>query len=293
MNIFTMKCFVRIAETLNLTKAALEMSISQPALSNQLKRLEREMDVELLKRSSHDMSLTPAGQVMYQGICRMLEDYERMIRELEKLKGVKTLFRIGYDGPDNWANIQSLLNTFLQDHFDVELEIISERENCLTQMLQNGRIDCIFVEESQVDQIEELDYRVLFTDSGCFAVPDKHKLATKRSVCQDDLANEKIYYNRDNSAAINKIRDMLLASGITEKQLHYASGYQSTIAMAKAYWGMAAIPVSFNSAENGTVYIPYNSPAIRINFVVAWRKQNSSKILEDFLKKCLLFSWPV
>ena len=61
MDLFSMQCFLSAAEHLNLSKAAVEMHITQPAMSAQIKKLEQEIGASLFERDSRRLVLSPAG----------------------------------------------------------------------------------------------------------------------------------------------------------------------------------------------------------------------------------------
>ena len=63
MNTFLLNCFLAVAHTLNFARAAKQMNISQPAITNQIKMLEKELNAKLFNRSTRRVELTPEGEV--------------------------------------------------------------------------------------------------------------------------------------------------------------------------------------------------------------------------------------
>ena len=77
MNTTQIKCFLALSETLNFTKAAARLYLSQPALSRQIATLEQELNTLLLIRDSKNVRLTPAGALLAEelsGLNTALED---------------------------------------------------------------------------------------------------------------------------------------------------------------------------------------------------------------------------
>ncbi|MDG2932655.1 LysR family transcriptional regulator, partial [Vibrio parahaemolyticus] len=72
-----LKYFVSVAETRHFTRAAEQLGIAQPPLSQQIKKLEHELGVDLFKRLSRGVELTRAGQVFYTDAVNILADVER------------------------------------------------------------------------------------------------------------------------------------------------------------------------------------------------------------------------
>ena len=94
-----MRCFVSVAEHLNLTRAAEEVGVSQPAMSVQMRELERETGLELLLREKGRVSLTEQGTVMLEGFRRILSVYDESFARARSVHGGRaSLVRIGYHG---------------------------------------------------------------------------------------------------------------------------------------------------------------------------------------------------
>ena len=73
MDLLQLKLFISISQTLSFTRTANEFFMSQPTVSNQIRALENELGTPLLKRSSHHVSLTPAGTEYVNYAARILE----------------------------------------------------------------------------------------------------------------------------------------------------------------------------------------------------------------------------
>ncbi len=86
--------FDRIAKEKSISKAAVASHISQPAVSQQMQRLEEELGVKLLERSNRGIMLTPAGEVMQKYSEQFLETYANLKEELENLQTHSGTFRI-------------------------------------------------------------------------------------------------------------------------------------------------------------------------------------------------------
>ena len=80
-----MKCFLSVAKHLNLSLAAKEMFISQPAMTSKLNAIEEEIGVKLVKRSRHKVELTPAGESVQKDFAFILDYYEKTKIEAKKI----------------------------------------------------------------------------------------------------------------------------------------------------------------------------------------------------------------
>ena len=83
--------FLSVAKHLNFTRAAQECHIAQPAISEQISSLERELGVQLFERGARSIRLTAAGEVFYQHISRFVQNYEQSLREVRTSLQEKSL----------------------------------------------------------------------------------------------------------------------------------------------------------------------------------------------------------
>ena len=85
MTIENLHCFVALAKELNFTKAAQRSHITQAAMSRKISSIEDELGIRLLDRNHHTVSLTLAGQSLFEQIQPLLEDYENTISSVQNI----------------------------------------------------------------------------------------------------------------------------------------------------------------------------------------------------------------
>src|SRR5262245_47097890 len=94
-----LRYFLTVAEERNFTRAAARLFMSQPPLSLQIMRLERELGVTLLERTARGVRLTPAGEVLYSRGSALVESLLDIIADVKRVGGAPGgLVRIGYPG---------------------------------------------------------------------------------------------------------------------------------------------------------------------------------------------------
>lgn len=91
MKIEKLYYFLSVAKHLNFTRAAQECHIAQPAISEQISSLEKELGVRLFERGTRSIRLTAAGEVFYQHISRFVQNYEQSLREVRTSMQEKSL----------------------------------------------------------------------------------------------------------------------------------------------------------------------------------------------------------
>ena len=95
MDLRSLRYFVTVAEELNITRAAEKLMISQPPLSNQIKQLEEELNVQLFIRGKRHLKLTDAGAMLYRRAVQLLELADKTRQEMASLEGLSGTINIG------------------------------------------------------------------------------------------------------------------------------------------------------------------------------------------------------
>jgi len=144
MEIRQLRYFARTFETGNITRAAAALSIVQPALSQQLARLESELGVKLLVRSSKGIVPTEAGRVLYQyvrSVLRQLEHARSAVQLKSKPLPLVGAVSIGFAPTTASALGYSVLRLFRSEHPGIVLNIVESFAGDLEKMLLSRKLD--------------------------------------------------------------------------------------------------------------------------------------------------------
>ena len=142
MNIRSFQYFVTISEKPTLSAAADALYISQPALSQQIRKIEEEVGAQLFIRKGHTMTLTPAGEAFLLCSRRILQFYEAMQREVKMLAvSEKDTVHMGISPFYSQHYLPKILPPFLQQHPQINVDIVEENSVNLENKLLKGELD--------------------------------------------------------------------------------------------------------------------------------------------------------
>ncbi len=132
--------FVVLAEELHFGRAATRLHLSQPALTQQVQRLERQVGARLFDRDSHRVRLTAAGHAFLAGARGALELAHQAVAEARRADGSQARLRIGVDieCPDRWVRRVRLFGT---SRPDVELRLVIQQQDDVVSDVRAGRLD--------------------------------------------------------------------------------------------------------------------------------------------------------
>ncbi|MCS7462022.1 LysR family transcriptional regulator [Paenibacillus doosanensis] len=186
MELLQLKYFQAVARQEHMTRAAKELAVAQPALSQTIARLESEAGVPLFDRQGRQIKLNPFGRAFLKHIDRALADIEDGLREVKDLAGMER----GHISLGVMATqiLGDLLKAFGAEHPQVKFRVHQHSLQTMVERLHSGELDlCI---ASMPIEYPGIRWQTLMYDEIILIVPYEHPLAGRSSVRLDELAGE-------------------------------------------------------------------------------------------------------
>lgn len=195
MELLQLKYFAIVAEYENMTKAAKQLSVAQPAVSQSIGRLEEELGVLLFTRNGKRIRLNPCGQLLLHRLPSILNALENVKLELSELS----------DSPEQHVCLKVLsASTLLPELLSAFKHEYPAIRFSLIQNIQNAEFDtCIYSLPSELDHTEGT---LLMDEEILIAVPQSSVFAADTSVSLHDLKNED-YISLSKETAFRSITD--------------------------------------------------------------------------------------
>lgn len=186
--------FLRIAQSGSMTATAKEMFISVPALAQQINRLEKEVGVALFSRSTHGMTLTPAGSVFLEDAQRVLQLTEQMGRSCRNAAAAERNRRVRIGSisglaPDYYPQICRAL---ARRHPEIRVEHIEDTPENLRTALLEDKIDLVEYYDGPLARHPQLQYVPILYEGRCCLMMPSHRLAGYPRIAPEDLAGERV-----------------------------------------------------------------------------------------------------
>jgi DNA-binding transcriptional LysR family regulator len=212
-NLAQLRTFERVARTGNLSTAARSLGVSQPAVSGQIARLEREHATALFERVRRRLVLTAAGRGLLQDVRRVfavLDEAEQHLAQTRDLRvGVLRLAASvtssGYDAPD-------LMIAFRSRHPGVSVQLFTGNSTRVVERVVALEADVGLVAADVMHR--ELARHLLFVDPVVLVVPRRHALARHRTISIARLAREPLVLRETGSATRALIEQQFAAHGV-------------------------------------------------------------------------------
>ncbi len=176
----------------NMTAAADELEISQPALSKSIKALEKSLGVRLLERGRFGVSPTPYGEALLARGSAIEAELRNAVSEIDALKGaIRGHVMLGC-GPTEATRLLPLaLLALFKTHPDLRVTVLYGLNEALMPWVKNGEIDFALSSVPARATDPELAHEQLFSETGVVAARAAHPLTRRRNVTPADLAQQR------------------------------------------------------------------------------------------------------
>lgn len=251
-----------IARHGSFTRAAEELHLAQSALSQQVRRLEAELGVDLLRRTSRTVAVTDAGQVVLDYARRVLSEVDGLQAELEELSGVlRGKVAIGAIWPTGSFDLPDLLGAYHSAHPGVDIHLVEHTADHLLDLLRKDELDCIFASVDPDMLGDEFAATKLFEEELVATIAPDHRLADVEHVTMHDLARETLIAYREGSELRRRLEWTMAAENLTPRNAFYCTEMAAVRALASRGLGVAVMPRSIAELPGPPVAVKPVRPA--------------------------------
>jgi DNA-binding transcriptional LysR family regulator len=280
-----LRYFIAVAEELNFSRAAQRLHMAQPPLSAAIRHLERDLGVELFRRTTREVRLTDAGRAFLAGARRTLADADRAAEDAKRAAaGALGRLRIAYSWSTRFETLPALGRAFRTGHGDVKL-LAQEMWNAQMPLaFGNGSID---VALSLCPEIAaELELAPIRTERLVALLPETHPLAREQKIPLSALADEDfILFPREIAP---RLHDAFVA-------IFRRAGFEPRVRNESFHTGwdlgiLTEIPAAAVAPQtvagelpDGIVAVALDEPTDSLETCLVWRRDDDSPAIEAFV----------
>ena len=182
------RAFLKVVEVGSYTRAAEILGYTQPALSQMIASLEKEIGITLLYRSRYGVRMTPEGEHLFPDIQKTVQQYDDLRRKEDEIKGLDSgIVRIGTVSSVSCHWLPAMIQKFWETYPNVQLVLHQGDYTSICDWVQTGTADFGFANPAAA---KGLEVQALWTDPFVAVLPKTHPLAQKDAVSLKDLAAE-------------------------------------------------------------------------------------------------------
>jgi DNA-binding transcriptional LysR family regulator len=274
MDLRQLRYLVALAEERHFTRAAAREHVAQPALSQQIRRLEEEVGVTLVERTTRQVTITHAGQLLVARGRRILGEIDAASAELGALKGMEsghvTVGTMHTMGP---VDVSVPLAIFHERHPGIELTVREQSSEELAEMLRDDTLDLAYLSVTERVESHGLGLQQLVSEELVAVLPTDHRFASRRKLRMAELEGEEFISYREGA----RLRELLVAAGRHagfQPQIKLESNESGRIRRLVARgMGVAILPRSDAVAPGADVAVTaLVDPSLSRDITLAWRQ---------------------
>jgi DNA-binding transcriptional LysR family regulator len=186
-----LRAFVAVAEELSFTRAAERLFVGQQAVSKSVRQLERELGVELVERTTHDVRLTAAGAALIEaGRPALAAADAAFAAAREAGRGLAGTIRVGASPAVSLLDRQEAVAVLRRDAPDLSVAVLEVRPRDVRRMLRARELDLVLARTS--DGAPDVDSAALRPTPAVLCVPEGHRLEGEAPVALKQLDGERL-----------------------------------------------------------------------------------------------------
>jgi DNA-binding transcriptional LysR family regulator len=283
MELRHLRYFVAVGEELHFGRAATRVHVAQPALSRQIRDLERELGLQLFERNRRHVALTAAGLVFLDDARGLLTQVDRAVENARLAqRGAHGVLRIGYVPAVAMSHLPHVIRAFRRrsPHLEVRLQEMHPARQ--VEDLMAARIDVGFA-RGPIDE-PALATAPVHEEPLVAALPSGHRLRRHRRLELQMLAGEPfILPARSRGPGFHdQILAICRAAGFRPRVVQEGS-QTDALSLVASGAGVAIVPTSLRVLRpTGVVYRPLHERPMT-HFAMVWRKNDTSPVLREFV----------
>ncbi|MED4072122.1 LysR family transcriptional regulator [Priestia endophytica] len=281
--------FQMLARTEHMTQSAKLLSISQPALSRSISRLEEEVGVPLFDRQGRSISLNKYGHLFLKRVERIMKEFEEGKREIQALldpeEGEISLGFLHTLGP---SYIPRLISSFREVYPKTKFRLYQNNSHTLLRQLEEGEIDICLLSNMEIKH--PIHWRILRKEELFLSVPTCHRFSHYESILLEEVREEKFVLLKK-GYSLRSITDQLFERVGIIPNITFEGEEVPTIAgLISAGFGISLLPRLHKPEESNVIQIPVRSPKCERLIGLAWNEKTYMSAptlnLKNFVLEC-------
>jgi len=290
MELRHLRYFIAVAREENVTRAALKLHVSQPALSRQIRDLEHELGFSLLERTAKSVRLTDAGRVFLHEAQEVLDRAQIAVERARARAGrIEGKLHLGYAPSPSVEVLPRALRGFQTKYPGVRVILHDLTAEEMIAQLHEGSLDVAMTVRPATKSLRGLTFVELARYPFCVAVPPQHPLARAKRVSPEALLAEPLlgYTRKDYPDYYTEVEAVFKDSS---RQLVFVEEHDSVtslIAGIEAGHGVAILPSCVACLAGQRLrLVPLNpaGPLLNVGVLV---KDQAPPLAEDFVQTAL------
>jgi len=262
MELRQLRYIVALAEERSFTRAAGKVLVAQPALSQQIAKLEAELGLPLVDRTTRRVAMTEAGDRLVEHARRVLKQVEVAREDLADLAGLRTgHLTIGASRTVGALDLSALLAEFYRRYPAVDLAVREDLSISLARELRADELDLAFITVPGDAPVDGLELRVVSSEELVAVLPPGHELTARRKLRVADLQAQTIVAFRGGATIRQRLDEAATRAGFALRVAFESNEVGRMRALVAAGLAIAVLPRSDAEQPGPAIAaVPFDEP---------------------------------
>lgn len=289
MNFRDLEYLIALEELKHFRKAAEKCFVSQPTLSGQIRKLEDELNIQLMERSSRKVIFTQAG-------LDIVAKAKTILLEAKSLKEIARSYKEPMQGALHIGLIPTvapyllpiIIPTIKENFPELDLYLHENQTHILLKQLETGELDCLML--AMLPEMSALQQYPLYHEPLELALSETHPWSTKTTIELEQLSGQQVLMLEDGHCLRDQAMGFCFTAGAIEDNSFKATSLETLRHMISADHGMTLLPqlaIPSNRHQAGIKYIPFKAPVPSREIVLLCRTNSVRKVCFDKLAKLI------
>ncbi len=286
MDLRHLRYFVTVADELHFGRAAARLHMAQPPLSQQIKRLERELGLQLFERTRRKVELTLAGEILLAEARRAVTQADRVLDLARDVRtGEAGRVRIGFVGSALYGPLPALLQALRRQAPEITLSILEMETGPQLTGLVDDRLDLGFMRPPE--SVSPLAVRVLLSEELIAVLPQQHPHPGGEPVPLTALAAEPfvLFTASHGQGYWNVVMRACASAGFVPQVVYEAEHVHTMVGIVASGMGVSLVPASMRRLSlDGLRYANIEGDAPLLPLALCWDPRRSFPALERVIE---------
>ena len=271
MELRQLEYFAAVARHRHFTRAAADVSVAQPALSQQIRKLEAELGTDLFRRTTRRVELTDAGELLLPRARTILAEVESARQEVSELEGLlRGHVEIG-SLPLASLGVPAMLQEFRRLYPGIGIHLHEQAVDVVLAMLRRGELDLTFAAVSPGEVGPGLDAQLLYSEDLVAVMSPEHELAGRQTVGVSDLHADPLIGFRRGSALRAAVDEQIAGADPAPEYAFETFELETIRSLASHGLGVAILPGGYLHPEGPEVATARLRPRAHLPISLVWR----------------------